>query len=167
MSDNKILCEDEKNNNENIEGEDEGEVKDFVSIMIDMLKIGWNLFKEVMIFISKFCCMVFNFLMGKIRESNSNVKRELNSNNNSNNSNALFTKDLVENKMRYISRNQDNSEIKDILGIDSNVVHKNNNKNTIFCENKSQRKNRIINRKPKKYANTDTDKICEIFNMNI
>jgi hypothetical protein len=148
------------------EDDENTEVTDFVTIIINMGKIGWKLLKEIFMFILKFCYMAFDFLMTKIKERNKYVKDEMSS---KCDNKTLFNKSLIENKLNFISRNQDNSEIKDILGIDSNIIKNNDNKNLISCNDKIHKKNKIISskKKIKKQVDTNTDKMCEIFNLEI
>lgn len=155
----------------------------------------YKLIKEITTFICKICYGFFVFVRNKINENNKILKDQFESQHLSkSNNDTIFNKNLLANKSQYVQNIQDNSEINDILGIDSIQIKSNrnnlDNKNVITCRNINNTKNKIHNKPQKikkknfnmkdicdnefcndnynsksKHRGQDTDAMCELFKM--
>ena len=185
--------EDNDTNDDNILNIDEdgvniNDISNFTNILFSVGNMFLSFIKEIFKFLCRVLYKGFNYLMEHIKNKNKEIKKDT-----SQNDELPFNKNLVENRKLFTSNNCDNTDINEILGISSsstvnegdinsnipiinynsnskNKITQNNlsneyiNKQDFFINNKEN--NKIKQRKNKNKNNmTDTDKLCEIFNM--
>lgn len=174
---------------------DDNDIDYFTNIIKKCFVTLYKLIKEIITFICKIFYGSFVFARNKINENNKILKDQIESQHLSkSNNNTIFNKNLLANKSHYVQNIQDNSEINDILGIDSVPIKSNRNnlddKNIITCRNINNTKNKIYDKPQKikkknfnmkdicdnefgnddnnsksKHRGQDTDVMCELFKM--
>lgn len=165
------------NNNNNFSKE----FNNLFNIFSTLFMMIFKLLKEVFKFILKVPIIVKNI----VDDNNNQIKNNIDSD--ICDSKSAFDKNLVKNKKKFITKNTDNSEINKILGMSDNIdikpennINKVNKKtnDTFTIKHKKNVNNKInelykqdrvcpfnfkISEEPESYS----DKICEIFKMNL
>lgn len=162
-------------NNNNKDTFNDDDIDYFTNIIKKSFVTLYKLIKEILTFFLKIFYGFFVFVTGKINENNKLLKDQIESQHlskSNNNDNKIFNKNLLVNKNQYTQNIQDNSEINDILGIDSIPIKSNKNnldkKNIITCKNINNAKNKIHDKpqKSKKSKKFNIKDICDVEFIN-
>lgn len=131
-----------------------------VKYAYQLLIIFYKFAKELLIKIIRILCIIFvkinNYVTCKIKENNKNKQQKQQKQ-------EPFSKKIIEKRNNYMSMNEDNTEINEMLGIN----HCNNNivKKQINQQHNNDNNNHDRKKTHKKQSSID-DKFCEMFNLN-